>query len=263
MSRSLRLFTCSLLSLFILPAISFAEITNSSNELVVESFRLEPDPQSCSTTLYVTVRNNASQATYSGLFMRPSQYRSLGGTLRRSSMLPGLRVPVTAPGQATEEQIVFVREPDKTNLEFRFQIGADTVAQADGPLPAFADTYAGAIVSHRLDTAAGRVEGTIRNTGNTAIPKPLILLSVARRSDPATLAPSGSDWLGECLLPGATVTFKLQVTDPGTIAAYQLRFLAGGTAKLDEKNSGRAPAKTKELLRPKLRLDKRPLLPPR
>ncbi|HXH72472.1 MAG TPA: hypothetical protein VNI58_06650 [Mariprofundaceae bacterium] len=264
MSRFQRLFTCFVLSILgcvALPALSLA-VTNSSNVLLVESFQVVKEPQSCNSTLIARVRNNGSAATDSGLFLHADQYRSLGGTLRSSTMLPALRVPVLAPGQAADVSFTFVRESDKTNVNFVFMVGPNTVATADGPLPPFTESYAAVIASHQLDRAANEVRGTVSNTGSYPIPRPSVTLYVARQSAPTSFSPSGGSMVSSCLMPGDTVPFTRMLTDATTVAAYRLQLFAAGKT-LDQKTAGQTTPKSGGVLRPKPHMGTKPILPPR
>lgn len=257
MSITQRLLLVVLSSLLILPELAFGGITNTSNELRVESYQVTKDPQACTSTLVVQVRNNSSAPTDSGLFLHAEQYRSLGGTLRQSSALPTQRVPVLSPGQTGELHFSFIREHDKTTLGFRFMVGPATVAMADGPLPPFNETYTATIASHQLDRAANRFTSSITNTGSLPIPKPGLQLYVSRQSAPTTFAGSGGGIVTNCLMPGASAQYNIPLSDAATIVNYRVQLFAAGKT-LDEKATGQT---TKPgILRLKPDLKTRPLI---
>lgn len=259
MSLAQRLLKGIMVPLLVLPTVTVAGITNTSNEFQVEAYQVVKEPQSCNSTLIVQVRNNSSAPTNSGLFLHAEQYRSLGGTLRQSTMLGGQRVPVIAPGQTAEVRYTFIRERDKNLAGFRFKIVAATVGMADGPLPPVSETYSATIATQELDRTANRFRCSVSNTGSMPVPKPTVQLYTATQGAPTTLAPAGGGMVTTCLMPGTTAQYDKPVMDGASIVSYRIHLVADGQT-LDDRTIGQTPTIKPGVTRLKPELKTRPLI---
>jgi hypothetical protein len=222
----------------------------------IVSYRLEKPPDTCETTLIVDIKNNTSAPTDSGLFLHVAQYRDIGNGQQMSTMVGAMRVGITAPGQSTEGHLSFIRQRDKTFLEFRFMVGPNTVGLLQKPLPAVTETYGAVIENAVYSSGTTQLNLAVKNTGALPIPKPAVQVMAAFANAPDSFQPAGGSMVAECLAPGASAPYDHSLAGYGDISRLKVTVFADSlnlAEKIIEVKPASRESATGRTLRPTLR----------
>ncbi len=203
----------------------------------VMSLRVEKQPTDCQTTLFVTIKNNSSQTTNSGLFVYASQFRVIQNNKKMSTNIGTVRLDNLGAGQSREVSYRFFRERSKTGAYFRFKVGPDSLAYAEKNLPPVTENYHGKFGSLKLDKDTNELTATIFNSGSTSLPRPVIQVLIAAPDTPTDFKGGGGGIVTQCLAPGNHFNVKRTIppTASGSIIKVALR---ADEVTLDEKIPG-------------------------